>query len=249
MKEKVDKPKKLKVFSVVCTVLTVLIAVLAAAILINVIVAKVRNKPVSFFGISFSIVVTDSMYPEINKGDLIIFRKCEYNDIKVNDNIVFVADENFQKEVRGNTIVHKVQSITEDGIITKGVHNQTADKGYREASEIYGICTANSSFWGKIFKFLSKFGIIIIIILVALPFIIGQIVKIVKLSKQKEGADNGDATATDGAENKDATEIDGKQTEESILNASDDIRQEIEENTRESDDNSKSSDGDKQSEE
>lgn len=237
MKQKEDKPKKLKVFSVVCTVLTVIIAILAAAILINVIVAKVRNKPVSFFGISFSIVVTDSMYPEIDKGDLIVFRKCDYKDIKVTDNIVFVADENFDKAVRGSTIVHKVQEITADGIVTKGIHNQSADKGYREASEIYGICTGNSAFWGKIFKFLSKFGIILIIILVALPFIVSQIVKIVRLSKQKEGAGNDGNTDTD----------DKQGLPESTQNFSDDNKEECDNNQSNIDDNINATD-DNQSE-
>lgn len=199
MKEAVEKPKKLKAFSIVCTVLTVIIAIIAAAILINVIIAKVRKEPVSFFGASFSIVETNSMEPEIKTGDLIIFRKCSFKDIKVNDNIVFVADNNFQKEIQGKTIVHKVQEITPDGIVTKGINNHSADKGYREANEIYGICTSHSTFWGKIFKFLSKFGIIIIILLIALPFIVGQIVKIVRLSKKKDEDKIGGDTNTDAS--------------------------------------------------
>lgn len=190
MKDKQVKSKKVKVFSIICTVLAIAIVLLAAGIIVNVIVSKAKNKPVSIFGYSFSIVATESMYPEIEPGDLIIFRKCSYNDIKVGDNIVFFADAEIANAtdsefILGQTIVHKVQEVTSYGLVTKGVKNQNADEGYREEAEILGICRFNSAFLGKVFKFLSKYGIIIIILVVAIPFIAIQIFKIVRFSKQK----------------------------------------------------------------
>ena len=184
------KPAAKKVLSVIGTVLTVIFFAIALFVVINLVICKIQKRPVSFFGYSFAIVQTDSMEPEIMTGDLIVFRRCSINEIKVGDNLVFRADENFDKQVQGQSIVHKVVRI-ENGVETRGVHNGHDDDGFRDADEIYGICTYNSAGWGKVFSFLGKYGIFIVIALIAGPFIVGQIIKIVKLSKQRNGEVNG----------------------------------------------------------
>lgn len=185
---KVKVPVK-KIISIICTVLTVLIVALAAAVIINMIYCRAKNKPVSFFGSSFAIVQTNSMEPYIMTGDLIIFKTCSYNDVKVGDYIVFTAGDGFGK-LKGQSIVHEVIEKTEEGIRTQGknkITNPGPDKDYVTAKNLLGICTYNSAGWGKLFSFISKYGIFIIIALVAVPFIVKQIIKIVKLSKQKDG--------------------------------------------------------------
>lgn len=179
------KPAVKKVLSVIGTVLTVIFFAISIFVVINLIVCHVQKRPVSFFGYSFAIVQTNSMEPEIMTGDLIIFRRSGINDIKVGDNLVFIADENFPDEIQGKSIVHKVVS-TESGIETRGVNNAGNDGGFRDAEELLGICTNNSAGWGKVFSFLGKYGIFVIIALIAVPFIVGQIIKIVKLAKQRK---------------------------------------------------------------
>lgn len=193
------KPTVKKVFSIIGTVLTVLIFALALVIIINMVVCRVQKKPVSFFGTSFAIVQTNSMEPEIMTGDLIIFHKCNISELKVGDNIVFIADENFDKDIQGKSIVHKVVSV-ESGIVTRGVHNGHDDDGFRDVDEIYGICTYNSADWGKVFSFIGKYGIFIIIAVIAVPFAISQIIKIVKLSKQKEEVEGGEPEELDNSD-------------------------------------------------
>ena len=67
-----------RIFSIICTVLTVLIFALAVGVIVNMIVCRAKNKPVSFFGTSFAIVRTPSMQPEIMVGDMILFKTCNY---------------------------------------------------------------------------------------------------------------------------------------------------------------------------
>lgn len=177
-----------KVISVICTVLTVIIVALAAFVIINMIYCRAKNKPVSFFGVSFAIVQTNSMEPYIMTGDLIVFKSCSYEDIEVGDYIVFTAGDGFGK-LKGQSIVHAVKEITEDGIITQGrnkVTNPGPDKDKVTEQNLLGICTYNSAGWGKLFSFIGKYGILIVIALVAVPFIVKQMIKIVKLSKNNE---------------------------------------------------------------
>ena len=176
-----------KILSIICTVLTVIIVALAVVVIINMIYCRAKNKPVSFFGASFAIVQTNSMEPYIMTGDLIVYHKCSYDDIKVGDYIVFTAGEGFDKKLQGQSIVHEAIRITDEGIFTKGAHNAVEDKKPVTAKNLLGICTYNSSGWGQFFRFINKFGIVIVIALVAIPFIVKQVIKIVKLSKNKQG--------------------------------------------------------------
>jgi len=70
------------------------------------------------------IVLTDSMYPVIESGDLIICRTAEPEEIRVGDVIAF-----FDPAGNGTTIVtHRVTEVTEEGWRTKGDNNNTEDR-------------------------------------------------------------------------------------------------------------------------
>lgn len=183
-----------KILTAIVTVLTVVIGVFAAAIIINMIVCRVRNKPVSFFGVSFAIVQTPSMEPTIMTGDLIVYRTCKYSDIEEGDIIVFRAGNGFPKDIQGQSIVHRVTERTESGLVTKGDHNNKQDNDLVTEENLLGFCTDHSAFWGAIFKAFSEYGIFFIIAIIVIPFVIGQIIKIVKLSKQKNKQPDGKST-------------------------------------------------------
>lgn len=191
-----EQSKHKRVLSVISTVITALIFALVAIILVNIIVCRTQNKPVSFFGISFSIVQTNSMENEIMTGDLIVFKSVDVKTLNIGDNIVFRADNNFKdgsgNSLAGYTIVHKIIEITDNGFVTKGVNNLEADGGFRSAGDIYGLCVSNSAFWGKIFSFLTKYGILILIAIIAIPVIVTQTIKIVRLAKQKQTENSSD---------------------------------------------------------
>lgn len=200
MNNKNDSTKKRSVLSILSTVITVLIFALVVFILVNVIVCKIQNKPTSIFGFSFSVVQTNSMEDEIMTGDLIVFKGVDASTLKVGDNIVFRADDNFKdgsgKSLAGYTIVHKIVDITDQGFVTRGVNNVANDDGIRSASDVYGLCVANSAGWGKVFTFFGKYGVIILVAVIAVPVIVTQTIKIVKLSKSKK--ENSEDEKTDG---------------------------------------------------
>jgi signal peptidase I len=174
-----------KFISVLGTVLTVIIFLITIFVLINAVVAKIKNKPANFFGYSFAIVVTQSMEPEIMTGDMIVFKACDVSDVVVGDDIVFIAGEHFG-QISGESVVHRVVSIDADGIETQGVNkttNPVPDTDKVTEDNLLGKCIYNSSFLGGLFTFLSKFGVLILIAVIAIPFIVKQIIKIVKLAK------------------------------------------------------------------
>ncbi len=206
------KKLSVKIFSIACSVLTALIVALTCYVVICMIVARVQSKPISIFGTSFAIVQTSSMEPEIMTGDMIFFRDYDFDAVEVGDNIVFVAGESFGEQIRGQNIVHKVMAITADGLVTQGVNSKTnpaPDKELVTADNFIGICTSHSTFWGHVFSFLSRYGILILLAIFVVPFAVAQVVKIIKLSKQTAGEKNQDVQGGAEVNNSDQTAENG----------------------------------------
>ena len=112
------------------------------------------------------IVLTDSMYPEIESGDLIICNTAEAEDIKVNDVISF-----FDPAGNGTSIVtHRVVEIVEeDGKIsfrTRGDNNNTEDKELVPAENLVGVYKMRIAGAGHIAMFMqSTAGLIVCVVL------------------------------------------------------------------------------------
>ena len=120
----------------------VLCAVLIPILIVNctlIIKSFTSDAVPSVGGYLPQIVLTDSMYPEIQSGDLIICRTADPEDIQVGDVISF-----FDPAGNGTTIVtHRVMEITEqDGQIawrTKGDNNNTEDRLAVKADKLVAV--------------------------------------------------------------------------------------------------------------
>ena len=149
---------------------TVLCIILIPILLINItLIAKsyINKDEVPSIGGTFPLIVlTDSMYPEIKSGDLIICNTAEAEDIKVNDIISF-----FDPAGNGSTIVtHRViEIVEEDGKIlfrTRGDNNNTEDKKLAPAENLVGVYKMRIAGAGHIAMFMqSTAGLIVCVVL------------------------------------------------------------------------------------
>ena len=156
-----------KILTIVGTVLCI---ILIPILLINItLIAKsyINKDEVPSIGGTFPLIVlTDSMYPEIESGDLIICNTAEAEDIKVNDVISF-----FDPAGNGTSIVtHRViEIVEEDGEIlfrTRGDYNNTEDKELVPAENLVGIYKMRIAGAGHIAMFMqSTAGLIICVVL------------------------------------------------------------------------------------
>lgn len=111
------------------------------------------------------IVLTDSMYPEIESGDLIICRTADAEDIKANDVIAF-----FDPAGNGTSIVtHRVVEVVEENgevyFQTKGDNNNTEDKELVPAENLVGVYKNRIAGAGKIAMFMqSTTGLIVCVV-------------------------------------------------------------------------------------
>lgn len=163
--------KKTSVTHRVLTIVgTVLCIILIPILLINItLIAKsyINKDEVPSIGGAFPLIVlTDSMYPEIESGDLIICNTTEAEDVKVNDVISF-----FDPAGNGTSIVtHRViEIVEEDGEIlfrTRGDNNNTEDKELVPAENLVGVYKMRIAGAGHIAMFMqSTVGLIVCVVL------------------------------------------------------------------------------------
>jgi len=168
---------KKKVFNIIETIL--LIA--SCLICVFVLAQKFIFKNNGVFGYSIYVIVTSSMQPDLEVGDIILDKKVDADKLKINDIITYIGMES---DYKGKVITHKIKNIIEeDGkkiFYTKGIVNNTVDPAVYE-DQIYGKLVYKFkliSFISKIVR--SKFGFIFIVFI---PLIIISVKELINLKK------------------------------------------------------------------
>lgn len=181
---------KSSVVSVIVTVLTDALLIIAVAVLVIVMWARLSGDIPTIFGYSFHSVATSSMEPTIKTHSLIVVKDTDKEDIKVGDIILFHTDDPSWQADGIDLIVHRVKEIhNDDGNITfttKGDNNSAQDV-YR-ADDVVGIMVAQSYELGNFIyavKDIIFFVAIAIMLFIALLVLI-RIIKAVREGKYDE---------------------------------------------------------------
>lgn len=120
------------------------------------------DETLSFLGIKTFVIISGSMEPSLNIGDIVVIKKCSEQDVKVDDIISFREGQ--------TVITHRVIEIneTENGkeYITKGDNNNTKDSIPVKFSNIEGVYIRKLEYVGKIVLFLKNKIVIISIVLI-----------------------------------------------------------------------------------
>ena len=188
--EQAEQAKRKSIGAFIRFTATTLVFLAVFAVFWNVFNAKRQNKIPTFFGYSFSIVVTGSMEPDIKVGELLVVKETDIENIEVGDDIMFVS---LSGVIQGEHVVHRVveKDTDEEGIFlrTKGVNNPISDTDLVRRGNFVGKAVAHSAFFGKIFGFLSDSRTIMmaVVLLLVVPFVIKQIIKIIRIAKSKDG--------------------------------------------------------------
>ena len=134
------KPTKQKALTVIGTILCIILLPILVINLTLIVKSYINTDEVpSLGGVFPMIVLTDSMYPEIAAGDLIICNTAEPDEIQVGDVISF-----FDPMGSGTSVVtHRVLEIVEEEDVlsyrTKGDNNNAEDQVLVPQENLVGI--------------------------------------------------------------------------------------------------------------
>ena len=194
-----NSAKLKKAVSIALTVLSVLVFVFAAFVLTVAIIARSNGKQAVLFGYSFSVVLTDSMTPEIAPGELVTVKHCDISAASVGENAVFIAQSG---AVKGERVIHKIiETGTDEGgfyIITQGVKAGATPDEKTHTDEFVGLGVAHSAFLGGIAVFFSRPLNWVFLIVFVFGIWLGarQIKKLVLIVKEDAQECDGDGTDT-----------------------------------------------------
>lgn len=187
MKKVISKIKNNKFLSILVNVLKAIAVVLLVMILFIIVVQKVSNNKLSIFGYRVYNVISGSMMPEYNIGDILISHEKEAKDIKVGDNIVYMGEKaDFKGKIVSHRVIEKKEVDGKYKFITKGINNAIEDPEIDD-DQILGVVVYRPiilSFIGSIMSSIVGYFIICIAVIVIIS------IQIVKTIREKDEEDD-----------------------------------------------------------
>ena len=172
MKEKSSATHK--ALTVIGTILCVILIPILAVNLTLIAKSFINKDEVPSVGGVFPLIVlTDSMLPVIESGDLIICNTLEAEEVKNGDVISF-----FDPVGNGSSIVtHRVIEITEDdgqlAFRTKGDNNNAEDRALVTASDLVGVYKFRIPAVGHVAMFMQSTAGLIVCVVLPILLIVG----------------------------------------------------------------------------
>lgn len=171
-----------RILKIISSAVFVVLVLLIALIVIYIVRVNflASNDKLGDVKINFYTILTQSMYPTIKAGDIVITYKEDNDKYNVGDVITFISDKN-----GGITVTHRVQEIfnvnNSYSYRTKGDNNNTADSEVIGGDNVLGKVLIKIPKAGYIQQFLvSKTGWIAVVILPCLGIVIYDILKLIR---------------------------------------------------------------------
>ena len=176
-----------KVFKIIKNIVNFIIILLVMSFVLIVCLQRFTNNKISFFDYRIFTVVTGSMEPKYNIGDILIAKEKKPSEIKVGDAISYLATRD---EIKGNVVTHEVVNITkdEDGrylFHSKGLANLIEDPVVYE-DQLYGVVIYKTKVLSFVKKIVSTdIGMILFVIIPILYIIISEMIAFLMEKEEK----------------------------------------------------------------
>ncbi len=191
MKQTTDREKTSTAHKIATIFGVILCVILLPILIINITLIirsyTNRDKVPSIGGTFPLIVLTDSMYPEIQSGDLIFCHTEKPENIQVGDVIAF-----FDPAGNGTSIVtHSVAEITEAGgqtaWITRGIANNANDAVPVPADQLVGVYRRRIPGLGNVVMFMqTTAGLVVCVVCPILLLVVWDILRRRRYEKKKQ---------------------------------------------------------------
>ena len=103
--------KNKKIFNIIKKILTVLVVIFVLLFLLVVCLQKFSDNKISFLNFRLFTVVSGSMVPRYNIGDVLVAKEVDPSKIKIGDDISYLGETGTFK---GKIVTHEVVDIEQD---------------------------------------------------------------------------------------------------------------------------------------
>ena len=155
--------KVVKIVSKILYQILVIICLVVAAVII---LQKVTDSNRSIAGYRIFRVITGSMEPEYDVGEVVISKEVDPKSIKVGDDIVYLGAYG---EYNGKIVMHSVIAIDTDengnlNFHAKGLHSSSVEDPQIKDSQIYGVVKFKSGILTVLYKLATNIYSLFVII-------------------------------------------------------------------------------------
>lgn len=157
-----------KVAKIVLKILYQILVIICLIVAAVIILQKVTASNKSIAGYRIFRVITGSMEPEYDIGQVVISKEVDPNSIKVGDDIVYLGTYG---EYSGKIIMHSVVGIEKDAngnlnFHAKGLHSSSVEDPQIKESQIYGVVKFKSKILTILYKLATNIYSLFVIVLV-----------------------------------------------------------------------------------
>ena len=164
-----------KIIKIVLKILYQILIIMCVILTLIIVFQKVTNSNRSIGGYRIFRVITGSMEPEYDVGQVVISKEVAAEDIEVGDAIVYLGAYG---DYNGKIIMHSVVAIDKDengnlNFHAKGLHSASVEDPQIKESQIFGVVKFKSKILTVLYKLATSIysSFIIIIVLVLNVFI------------------------------------------------------------------------------
>lgn len=177
-----------KVFKILLNIAKYFCLILFFLYLLIVVVQKTTNNNFAVSGYRVFTVVSESMVPRYQIGDILLVKKVDVDTIQVGDDVCYLGEK---ADFAGKVVTHSVKSIEVDEngnktFITEGIANVMPDPAIN-GNQIYGKVAHKFILLSFVSKLLSNKLIFFLVIFV--PIIILVIMKIIEFINKDDELD------------------------------------------------------------
>ena len=179
--------KNKKIFNIIKKILTVLVVIFVLLFLLVVCLQKFSDNKISFLNFRLFTVVSGSMVPRYNIGDVLVAKEVDPAKIKVGDDISYLGETG---SFKGKIVTHEVVDIEqdEDGkyiFHTKGLANIVEDPIVYE-HQLYGVIIHKMIILSLIYKIVATPIGLFALVIIPVLYIIGSEMLSFMLAKEEE---------------------------------------------------------------
>ena len=154
----IEKIKNNKVLRILAMIIKAIVSFFIIIVVSIIFIQRISDNKLTLGGYSIYTIITESMVPKYNVGDMVIAKKIPITELKVNDDIVYLGNKN---DFAGKIVTHQIIEIEKKGnelyFHTKGIANMIEDPLVEE-NQILGKVIMKGTILSLISKIVFKIG-------------------------------------------------------------------------------------------
>lgn len=180
----IEKIKNNKVLRILAMIIKAIVSFFIIIVVSIIFIQRISDNKLTLGGYSIYTIITESMVPKYNVGDMVIAKKIPITELKVNDDIVYLGNKN---DFAGKIVTHQIIEIekTENELYfhTKGIANMIEDPLVEE-NQILGKVIMKGTILSLISKIVNNpYGFYFVIFV---PFAILLVMEIIDFIEEKK---------------------------------------------------------------